>query len=138
MKKIFVILGICLALIGCREVKSAMADTLSISKQLQKLPGLKQGIAFSLIENEVNYLSTIELANYKGFTAEVGYSSKDKIVGVVSYQILKLKDLGVTLPILNLIEFNLGIYGGYGRIGISSEQNEADYGLSATLINVKF
>ena len=137
MKRILVVLLVALALVGCNR-QEARAEHLSISEQLQALPALKQGIAFSLVENEVNYLSTIELANWEGFTAEAGYSSNDKIVGVISYQILKLKDLGITLPILDLIEFNLGIYGGYGRIGISSEQNEIDYGLSATLINVKF
>lgn len=128
-----------LALISIVMVKCVRAETLSISDQLKKLPALKQGVAFSLIDNDFSYLSTIECLNWKGITLEAGYSSKDKIVGVISYQLLKLKDLGVKVPILDLVEFNLGLYGGYGRLNMQAlNKSEWDAGCSITLISVKF
>ena len=120
----------------------AQAESLSIGDVAKKLPALKQGIAYSLMENDIHYLSTLEVLNWKGIALEAGYSSKDLAVAVVSYELLKLKDLGVTLPILDLIECRVGGYAGYGRIAIglgnAKDNNEFDYGLSATLLSVKF
>jgi hypothetical protein len=119
-----------------------MAQELVISDQIKKLPVLKQGIAYSLIEHTISYLNTIEVIKWKGIALEAGYSSEDRAVAVVSYELLKLKDLGVTLPVLDLIECRVGAYAGYGRIGIglgnAKDNNEFDYGLSATLLNIKF
>jgi len=117
---------------------SALAEDLSIEDSLKKLPALKQGIAYSLMEHDIHYLSTLELINWKGIAFEAGYSSKDKVVGVISYELLKLKDLGVTVPVLDLIECRVGTYAGWGRLGVTKGNNEYDYGLSATLINIKF
>ncbi len=120
----------------------AMAEELSLRGTLEKIPALKQGIAYSVVDHGINYLSTLEVANWKGIAFEVGYSSKDKLVGVVSYELLKLKDLGVTLPLLDLIEFRVGLYGGFEEValglGNGKGNNEFDCGLSATLISVKF
>lgn len=125
----------------------AKAETLNITETLQKLPALKQGISWSFIDNKLNYLSTIEIASWKGITFEAGYAGSaqntgSKAVAVISYPIIKLKDLGVTLPILDLIEANLGVYGGFGRIDLDDGQgkgnNEWDTGVSLTLLNIKF
>lgn len=116
----------------------AGAEGVSLSETLAKLPPMKQGIAYSFSDADFSYLSTIELASWKGFTLEAGYSSTDKMVGVISYPILKLKDLGITLPVLDLLECNLGVYAGYGRIENLKEIGEADWGISATLISIHF
>lgn len=154
IKKIYIILVICLGMMGCGKVlRPALANEISIlttlkeltpgteinlSETLNKLPALKQGVAYSILDNDFNYLSTLEVAKWKGFTLEGGYSSKDKAVIVVSYEILKLKDI-IDLPILNLVEFNLGLYGGYGRINMQAlDKSEWDGGISLTLISVKF
>lgn len=104
-----------------------------------KIPSLKQGVAFSLLDSQINYLSTAQIAEFKGVSLEVGYAGQaketgDKIVAVVSYPLLKLKDY-ISLPVLDLVEFNIGAYAGYGRILGS---NEFDAGVSATAINLKF
>ena len=111
----------------------------SIIDQVKKIPGLKQGIGFSLIENEVNYLTTVELASYKGYALEAGYNSKDKIVAVISADLINFKKLGVTLPVLDLIDIRVGIYGGYGSINSKAlGSSEWDAGISGTAISVKF
>lgn len=120
---------------------------LSLPDLIKKVPALKQGVAYSIADNKLNYISTIEAADWKGVTFEIGYAGAaentgHKAIAVVSYPILKLKDLGVNIPVLDLVEFNLGLYGGYGRIQLNDGQgdgnNEWDYGISATLLNIKF
>ena len=141
MKKLVIVLLVALMIMGCNKsvLKPALAESLSIGDTLKKIPALKQGLAYSIIDSDFSYLSTIELANWKGLTLEAGYSSKDKIVGVISYQLLKLKDLGIKVPILDLIEFNLGLYGGYGRLNMQAlDKSEWDAGCSITLVSVRF
>lgn len=110
-----------------------------ILDDLSRLPGLKQGVAFSLADSQINYLSTIEIASYKGFSLEGGYAGRaqetgDKIVAVASYNILSMKD-HTNIPILKYIEFRPGVYAGIGRI---TGSNEFDWGISATVLNLKF
>lgn len=125
----------------------AFAEDLSIRDVLAKVPALKQGIAYSLADNKLNYLSTFEVLKWKGLTLEAGYAGRadqtgDKAVAVLSYNVAKLKDFGVEVPILDLVELNVGAYAGFGRVqlndGMGDGNNELDYGLSATLISVKF
>jgi len=122
----------------------AFAGELSISETAKKIPALKQGIAYSIPDADFCYLSTIEIANKFGVSLEAGYSSKDKAVLVASYKILELKNY-VNVPLLDLIEANVGAYYGFGRIdlGINDRDNmegnnEVDYGVSLTLLKVKF
>ena len=138
MKRLILVLAIMFIVTGL-----AYAEDLKISNVIEKMPPLKQGIAYSMSDNDLCYLSTIEILNWKGIALEGGYSSKDKIVAVISYELLKLKDLGVTIPLLDLITARVGIYGGYGNINLTesisdSGGNKGDWGLSLTLLDIKF
>jgi len=138
MKKLILALAIVFMIAG-----SAYADDLRISDVIEKLPSLKQGIAYSMFDNDLCYLSTIEILNWKGIALEGGYSSKDKIVGVVSYELLKLKDLGVTIPLLDLITARVGVYAGFGNLNLTESftddgGNSGDWGLSLTLLDIRF
>lgn len=124
------------------------AESLSIADTLQKVPGMKQGAAFSLVDSKFNYLSTLDVAKFKDLTLEVGYAGRakltgDKVVAVVSYPIFNAKEFGITWPIADLIDLRLGAYAGYGRVEIGSidtmkGNNELDFGASLTAISVKF
>ena len=138
MRKLILAVAICLMVAGV-----CYADELKIGDAIQKLPPLKQGIAYSMKNNDLCYLSTIEILNWKGIALEGGYPSKDKLVAVLSYELLKLTDFGVTIPILDLIEARVGVYGGYGNLNLTESipadgNNKGDWGLSLTLIQVKF
>lgn len=135
-KKLSYIL-VALLLIFAVTIGLANADV-SVKETLEKIPALKQGIGYSILDNKINYLSTIELIKWKGFCGEVGYNQENKLIGVISYELLKLKDLGVTLPILDLLECNVGIYAGSGRIENFKEPGQFDTGLSATFIRLKW
>lgn len=129
-------------------VSTAQASPLkfedAIKKIVEKVP-MKQGMAYSFVDDKFNFISTLEVANWKGATAEFGYAgsaseSGHKLVGVISYPILKLKDY-IDVPVLNLIEANIGAYGGLGKIqfgGDVSNDNLWDMGVSLTLMEIKF
>jgi len=140
MKKILLtVLMLCIAV-------SVQADPLSVKETLNKFP-LKQGVAYSILDSEFNYISTIELIKKWGVTLEVGYAgaaenTDHKLIGVISYPIVKL-DKYLDVPILELVDLNVGFYGGIGNICAkdvftNDGSNEKDYGLSLTLINIIF
>ena len=139
MKKLILIL----VLLGLITTQ-CFAGSLDVGTLLDKIEW-KQGIAYSIEDAKFNYLSTIEIVNYKSLTLEGGYAgaadeTNHKIVGVVSYPIIKAADF-IDIPILKLVELNLGVYAGYGRISMlndTSNDNEFDWGVSATLLKVKF
>lgn len=134
MKKLALVIAILALLSGVCQ-----ASELSIGDTLKKIPALKQGIGYSLKNSNIEYLTTIELLNIKCLALEAGYTSQDKVIAVVSYPILKLKDLGVTTPILDLIEANVGFYYGFGRINVMElDTAESTWGASLTLLKVKF
>ena len=124
------------------------AETLSLTDTLAKLPGLKQGVAWSIADSKLNYLTTLDIVQWKGISLEAGYAADaentgHKIVAVVSYDFINLKKLGVTIPVLDLIDVRLGVYGGFGNINIGDApamrgNNELDYGVSATALTIKF
>lgn len=116
----------------------AKAET-SVFDVIASIPALKQGVAFSLADNNINYLSTVDLVKWKGFALEGGYAGAakntgDKLVAVVSYDLLTLKGK-TTIPVLEWLEFRPGVWAGVGRIGGS---NEIDFGVSATVISFDF
>ena len=132
MKKLIILIAVMLLLVP----GIVFAGTLGIGDIISNLE-VKQGMAFSLADSQLNYLSTAELMDYKGFSLEAGsaYDAEKtgiKAVGVISYDLLKLKDLGVNVPILDMIHLRPGIYFGMGRIG---GNNETDYGLSLSMIS---
>jgi hypothetical protein len=135
MKRIFCILAV--VFLMCSVV---WADELKVSNILEKL-NLKQGIAYDVEECTIDYLSTIPVIGYKGFSLEVGLATTQKAVLVGSYQLLKLKDI-IDIPILDLIEFNIGYYIGFDRLGLGAGNakgnNEFTHGPCITLINVKW
>ena len=140
MLKKLLILAVCLL------ITTPCFAQLDLGSILEKFP-LKQGIGYSIVDHKFNYVSTITIAEWLGLNFEIGYAgaptnTRHKAVAVISAPIVKLKDLGVTLPILDLIECNLGLYGGWGQIdigdGMGEGNNEADYGISFSILSVKF
>jgi hypothetical protein len=110
--------------------------------EAKKLPVLKQGIMYDLNNSKITYLSTAEILNYKGVALEAGFSAEQSAVATLSYSLLKLKNLGVNVPIIDLVEFSVGYSYGVSRIdftdGFGKGNNEEVHGPSVTLINIKF
>jgi len=119
---------------------------LDLGSALNKIPALKQGVAFSVVDSGFNYLATFDVAQFKGFNLEAGYAGRqentqDKAVVVLSYSLFNAKEAGVKLPILDLIDLRPGVYYGLGRIEKPSDSKlgfEQDYGVSCTALSLKF
>jgi hypothetical protein len=106
---------------------------------LKELPAMKQGAIWDIKNHVVTYITTMPLITFKDFSLEGGYVDPAGIVGALTYRLYALKELGLGIPILDYIEFNLGF--GYGVKYLTSDEqtkNEEFYGASLTLINVKF
>lgn len=119
----------------------AQAGELNVSELLSKLPPLNQGVGYSIKDSNFNYIATVDAVSLKGFKIEAGYAgvaknTGDKLIGVLSYDLLKLKNVGVTLPILDLVEFRPGVWAGYGEI--NNGKGEFDWGVSLSVLSVKF
>ena len=98
---------------------------------------------YSVPEHLLRYISTAQVLEYKGFSLEIGYSQTASLIGVVSFQLLNLKKLGVNVPIIDLIECNIGYGVGISKIstagaGEDNERNKLQHGPTVTLINLKF
>jgi len=138
MKRIMSVLALILAM--AIPAMAMAQESLSITDMVKRIPNLKQGFGYSFIDHDFGYLATVELAKWKDISFEAGYNWKNKAIGVISYDFFKLKDFGVTLPILNLVGCKLGVYAGYGRIDLlqGGGNQEFDYGASATILEIKF
>lgn len=143
MRKLIVMLGLIFCLMPI-----ARAEDFSIIDTLKQLPSIKQGVAYSMLDNKVNYLATFDIAEWKGFTLEAGYAgdaenTNNKIVAVVSYDVFNAKKFGITWPVANLIDLRVGAYGGVGSVQVGDAvdmrgNNEWDAGISATAVSIKF
>lgn len=116
-------------------VSQAKAEDFSVIDALKKLPDTKHGIAYDATSYRFNYLTTLGILKYGDFGLDAGFSSDDKAVATLSYDIGGLKKLGFSTPITDLIDLRVGIYGGYGRL---TGSNEWSYGPTVTIVNVKF
>ncbi|MCK5590617.1 MAG: hypothetical protein KAI72_01555 [Candidatus Pacebacteria bacterium] len=117
------------------SVKSYSAD-LNYSDILEKLPPLKQGVAYSFLDNELNYTSTLEIWKYKDVSIEAGYNSKDAIIGAVAIDLIAFEDY-TTIPILDLINVDIRLYAGIKRVGISEGNSEFDCGVGFTILRIE-
>jgi hypothetical protein len=121
-----------------------IANKLNVGGILQKIPELNAGMAYSLIDNKWNALSTFDILSTKNkmFTLSGGWAgvaeeTGNKAVLVASVDIFSLKN--VDWPILKYLSFRPGIYAGFGSINLHRiMESELDWGVSATLVSYKF
>jgi len=138
MKKLFLVLGMYFLFIG----SFAFADSLTISDLLDKAE-LKQGIGYSFTNHEVEYLSIFDLAEWKDFNLGLGYSSENSVIATLTYPLFSLKEKGVTIPILDLVELEIGLYGGFSRLenfDVTNGDNKPGWNFGGVLkiLSIKF
>jgi len=111
-----------------------------ISDTFEKIPTIKTGMAYSTLDSQLLHSAMITVFEWKGVQADVGYigredNTKDQLAAAITYPVVNMKDLGVNVPIVDLIEFELGWYVGSGRI---TGNNEFDTGAILNIMKVKF
>ena len=152
-KMLLVIAAVCFFFTGYASAQETVTVDENVTVVEKKFSGItdkivwKQGYAYSVQEGSSNFMSTVELFKLekwiKGLTLEAGYmgdgnDSDHKIVGVMSYPLLNLKEKGVTIPILDLVDANLGVWYGAGNLQWDIMDTRADYGLSLSLLSFKW
>ena len=135
MKKIFVILGVCIALLGC---KKAMADVI-LSEELKKIPAIHQLILFNITDSKIEYASSVTLVQLfnKTTSIDIGWSPSQELLGLVSVKLVEVKDY-LDYPILRWIVLEPFISYGFDRIENFKELGEGNLGVGAKLISIKF
>lgn len=142
MKKTLISLMVSLAMfVGivsqarAQEVSVNVLDSINFTELIKKLPDMKQGVAYSFVEDEFEYINTIKIANKFGLNVEVGYASESKLLVALTGDIVELKDY-INLPILDLVKLNIGLY--YAIDRINNLGSSEDYGATATFLEFKF
>lgn len=118
------------------------AEEFSLSGALDKIPSIKQGVAFSLADSNLNYMSTINVANFgKYINLDVGYAGRakntgDKLIAAVSFNLLESGY--IQYPILRYLQVKPCLFLGYGNINAKEiTESEFDYGIGVTIFEVK-
>jgi len=141
MKKLFLAVALVLCIVGV-----VSAEPLNIGDELQKLPALDQGIAYSIIDSTINYTSTFEIMKIGervslggGYaTNGSGDTSDHKGIGTITVNLLNLGDY-IKFPILDQIKINPGIYVGASSINIQRiMESEPDFGIIFVPLSLKF
>lgn len=107
------------------------------------LPEPQAGLAFSLADNKLNHMETIEIVKWKGLSLSGGYmgdadATDHKLVASVNYDVLSLTKY-VEWPISKYVTCKPGIYAGFGGInGHRIMESELDWGLSLTMLQIKW
>ncbi len=139
MRKLLLPLFLLLLLPNLSRADVTVVGTTSPFDILADIPAMKQGVAISLADSNVNYLSTVEVKKIGKFSLDVGYAGRaketgDKMVAMVSYNLIDLRGK-TTIPLVDLVNISVGPWVGVGRI---TGSNELDYGIAATAINLKW
>lgn len=139
MKRIFLAV-VFLGIMAC----VASAEPINIGDAAKKLPAVNTGVAFSLADSKVNAMTTVDVFKTKNgmFSLGVGWageadSTDNKAIALASIDLFAIKNLD--WPILEYISFKPGIYVGAGSINLHRiMESELDYGVTATVLAIKF
>jgi hypothetical protein len=110
-------------------------NRVGVSNVLQSIPETQHGMAFDLTEHKFSYLTTTSVAKKGNISLDAGFSTDNKAVSVLSYDLGGLQRLGIDSKLTNLINVKAGFYVGYARL---TGDNEMSYGPTVTIISAKF
>lgn len=140
IKKICIILAICLGIIGCKQaVKPALASDINLPDTLAKIPGLNQAVIYSISDSKWDYATSITCVSLwkDRIKLDIGYTPRQELIGLASLKLISIKDY-ITFPILDKVEIEPFVYLGTKRLGITEAQNEFDWGCGVKILAVKF
>ena len=132
-----------LVLILLPVVSNAQSTTgIDISTIISKLT-LHEAVGYDIKSGNVTYYTSADLLDWKGFSISGGYSTSSAIVGSLDYDIGGLSKLGITSPLLSILDLRIGMMVGMSDIssatsGGTAERNKLVWGPEVTLVSVKF
>ena len=124
------------------NAQTASTNGIDISTIISKLT-LHEAIGFDIkSKNTVAYTSA-DLLDWKGLSLSGGYGTSSAIVASLDYDIGGLSKLGITSPLLSILDLRVGMMIGLSDISTASssgsaERNKLVWGPEVTLVSVKF
>lgn len=104
------------------QAQTAPSDSINIPDILSHVK-FNTGIGYDINAKKIVSTNTIEALGYSAWkldpTVDVGYASNDKFVVGASFSLIRLKDYGVTIPILDLVEIRPQALYSWGSINLS-------------------
>jgi hypothetical protein len=87
--------------------------------------------------------TSADILDWKSLSLSGGYSTSSAIMASVDYDIGGLSKLGITSPLLSILDLRVGMMVGLSNISTASssgsaERNKLCWGPEVTLVSVKF
>ena len=122
---------------------TVVSPATDISNLIAKVPNNKPGVFYDLYSSKFCYYHSFVFANKWNTDFELGGADdKSAILLGASYDVANFKKLGVTLPVLNLIDVHIGGACGWQKVDVQGGQNDGKnkfiYGITASLITLSF
>lgn len=116
-------------------------NNIDISSIISKLT-LHESVGYDIKSGNVTYYTSTDILSWKGIDLSAGYSTSSAIVGSVDYDIGGLSKLGITSPLLSVIDLRVGMMVGMSDISTAgsgtAERNKLVWGPECTLVSVHF
>jgi len=100
-------------------------------------------VGYDIKSGNMTAYTSADLLDWKGLSLSGGYSTSSAVVASLDYDIGGLSKLGITSPLLSIIDLRVGMFVGMSNIstattGGTAERNKLVWGPEVTLVSVKF
>ena len=140
------LLLVCLLVLLLPSLSNAQTATstngIDISTIISKLT-LHEAVGYDIKSGNMTAYTSADLLDWKGLSLSGGYSTSSAVVASLDYDIGGLSKLGITSPLLSIIDLRVGMFVGMSNIstattGGTAERNKLCFGPEVTLVSVKF
>ena len=127
----------------CQTATTPTSTTgIDISTIISKLT-LHEAVGYDIKSGNMTAYTSADLLDWKGLSLSGGYSTSSAIVASLDYDIGGLSKLGITSPLLSILDLRIGMFVGVSDISTdsssgSAERNKLVWGPEVTLVSVRF
>jgi len=125
------------------SLSNAQSTTsIDLSTIISKLT-LHEAIGYDIKSGNMTSYTSADFLDWKGFALSGGYSTSSAVMASIDYDIGGLSKLGITSPLLSILDLRIGMMVGMSNISSASssgtaERNKLCWGPEVTLVSVKF
>lgn len=104
---------------------------------------MHEGVGFDIKSGNFTSYTSADLIKWKDLSISAGYSTSAAIVASLDYEIGGLEKLGLTIPLLSIVDLRVGMMVGLADISTASssgdaERNKLVWGPEVTIVSTKF
>lgn len=89
----------------------------SLNSFVNGLSNVKNGCMYGIHAKSFSYTVTADIATYKSFGWNIGYSASSKLVTGLDYDLGQLSNYGVKIPLLSTFDISVAWDGSWDNIG---------------------